>query len=127
WSSMAEGAVAAFQDGEWLELAPRAGWRAYVEDAAASYVYDGAAWHEEVGGAASGAATFGVNATADATNRLSVKSDAALLSHDDVTPGSGDARQIINKASGANTASVVFQNGFSGRAEFGLAGTDDFS
>ena len=43
-----------------------------------------------------------------------------------MTPGSGDARQIINKSSAGGTASVVFQNGFSGRAEFGLAGDDDF-
>ncbi len=127
WSAFAAASVAAYQDGEWLELAPRAGWRAFVEDAGAFYVFNGAVWNEEVGAAATGAAVFGVNATADATNRLSVKSDASLLSHDDVTPGTGDARQIINKASEANTASVVFQNDFSGRAEIGLSGGDDLS
>ncbi|WP_439619582.1 hypothetical protein [Hyphomonas sp.] len=72
------------------------------------------------------AAVFGVNTAADMTNRLSVKSDAELLSHDDVTPGKGDARKVINKAASGNAASVVFQTGFSGRAEFGLVGDDRF-
>jgi len=67
---------------------------------------------------------LGINTGADATNRLAVKSDAELLSHDDVTPGSGDARKVINKAGEGNTASVLFQTGFSGRAEIGLAGDD---
>ncbi|MCB2113857.1 MAG: DUF2793 domain-containing protein [Parvularculaceae bacterium] len=132
WSSFAANAVAAFQDGEWIELTPRAGWRAYARDIAAFVVFDGAAWTVETGGGSGGssgssAPIFGVNATADTTNRLTVKSDASLLSHDDVTPGSGDARQIVNKASAAKTASVLFQTNSSGRAEFGLNGVDDFS
>lgn len=56
-----------------------------------------------------------------------MKSDAELLSHDDVTPGSGSARKIINKAEEAATASILFQDAFSGRAEIGLTGNDDLS
>lgn len=63
----------------------------------------------------------GVNATADATNRLSIASPASLFSHE------GAGHQLkINKDAAADTASVLFQTGFSGRAEFGLAGDDDF-
>lgn len=128
WSAMAAGSVAAFQDGQWLELAPRAGWRAFVEDDAGFKSFDGAAWSvESANGGAPRFDALGVNAAADATNKLTVKSDAALFSHDDVTPGSGDARLMINKSATARTASVVFQNAFSGRAEFGLTGADDFS
>lgn len=128
WGVMAAGAVAAFQDGQWIEHAPRAGWRAWVEAIGAFRVFDGAGWTaEDFSGGGSPFATLGVNATADATNRLAVKSNAALFSHDDATPGSGDARLIINKSSAAGTASAVFQNNFSGRAEFGIAGADDFS
>ena len=123
WSLMAPNAVAAFQDGAWIELVPRAGWRAFIEAIGASRVFSGVNWVAE----GSSFSTVGVNATADATNRLAVKSDAALFSHDDVTPGSGDARVIISKSAAAKTASAVFQNNFSGRAEFGLCGADDFS
>jgi|GEM_PF-4728179 len=70
---------------------------------------------------------LGINATADATNRLAVKSDAVLFSYDDVTPGTGDVQFKVNKAAAANTASLLFQTGWSGRAELGLAGGDDFS
>ncbi len=69
---------------------------------------------------------LGVNTVADATNRLAVKSDAVLLSHDDTTPGTGDMRLKLNKASAGGTASLLYHTGWSGRAEFGLAGDDDF-
>jgi hypothetical protein len=128
WSLMNTGAVAAFQDGQWIEHAPRPGWRAYVVALGASRLYDGAAWIAEGQSGASGSfGTLGVNTTADPTNKLAVKSNAALFSHDDVTPGTGDARIVVNKSATAKTASAVFQNNFSGRAEFGLAGADDFS
>ena len=49
-------------------------------------------------------------------------SDATLLSHD-----GSDHRLIVNKASQSDTASIVFQDGFSGRAEIGLTGNDELS
>lgn len=60
---------------------------------------------------------LGVTTTADATNRLAVKSDATLFTHDDATPGTGDMRQVLNKAAAGNTVSQLYQTGFSGRAE----------
>ena len=128
WSLFPVGAVAAFQDGQWLAHSPRAGWRAYVESAAKFHLYDGAVWNEEAHGGSDGSfASLGVNTAADALNKLAVKSDAALFSHDDATPGSGNSRIMINKSAAAKTASVVFQDAYAGRAEFGLAGDDDFS
>ncbi len=63
----------------------------------------------------------GVNATADDTNRLAVNSDASLLNHN------GAGHQVkVNKATAGATAAVLFQSNWSGRAEFGLAGDDDF-
>lgn len=128
WSAMGANAVAAFQDAQWIEFTPRPGWRAFVEALGAARVFDGAGWTAE--GAAGGAGSFtliGVNTSADATNKLAVKSNAALFSHDDVTPGSGDIRLVLNKSGAPKTASAVFQDNFSGRAEFGLNGNDDFS
>jgi len=79
------------------------------------------------GGSVNPAALVGVNTTADANNRLAVKSNAVLMSHDDVTPGTGDIRVIYNKSVEARTASFMFQTGYSGRAEIGTTGNDKLS
>src|SRR5688572_23835124 len=64
---------------------------------------------------------LGVNTTADSTNRLSVNSAAVLFNHNGTT-----SQVKVNKNATANTASHLFQVGFSGRAEFGLIADDDF-
>lgn len=132
WDNFSDGALAVFQDGAWVEIASVEGMRAYIADEAIVSVFDGATWTEisgngSGGGVVSGAPTFGVNTSADTTNRLSVKSDAVLFSHDDVTPGSGNARIVVNKSAPSDTASHLFQTGFSGRAEFGLTGDDNLA
>jgi hypothetical protein len=64
---------------------------------------------------------LGINTTADATNRLSVAAAATLLTH------AGAGHQVkVNKAAAAETASLLYQTGFSGRAELGLTGDDNF-
>ncbi|MEW5421382.1 DUF2793 domain-containing protein [Amorphus sp. 3PC139-8] len=113
-------------DGAWVFFVPQTGWTAWIADEAVLVYWDGAAWTHVTFVSAATAALFGVNTTADIVSRLSVKSDAVLFSHDDATPGSGDLRLSLNKDGAAQTASVVFQTGYSGRAEFGLAGDDDF-
>jgi len=55
-------------------------------------------------------------------NKLSVAADGVALSH-----AGSDHRLTLNKAAEGDTASLVFQSGWSGRAEFGLAGEDAFS
>ena len=134
WASFAEHDLATFQDGAWARFAPSVGMTVWVEDEGGHRVWDGAAWTQAAtgGGGTSAPQTradlFGVNADASATNRLTVKSDAVLHSHDDASgQGTGDARHVINKAEAGRTASLVFQSGYAGRAEMGLAGTDDFS
>ncbi len=64
---------------------------------------------------------LGANATPDATNRLAVSSAASLFNH----AGNGH-QQKINKAAATDTASQLYQTNFSGRAEFGLTGDDNF-
>ena len=44
WGGFADGALAYWRDGVWEELAPRPGWRAFVEDEAALYARTGAGW-----------------------------------------------------------------------------------
>ena len=115
--------IAARQDGRWIFYTPQKGWLAHIGDENRLVVWDGAAWSGF--DSVNPVPRVGVNGTADDTNRLSVKSDAVLFSHDDVTPGSGDQQLKLNKASAANTASLLLQDGYSGRAELGLTGDND--
>lgn len=119
WGPMTALAIAAFQDGAWAQITPGEGWRAFVQDTNEFLFFDGAAW--------TGAAQWGVNADADAVNRLAVRSNAVLFDAVDAAEGgSGDAQVKVNKETAAGAASHIFQTGFSGRAEFGLTGDDDF-
>ena len=67
------------------------------------------------------AALFGVNATADAATKFAVAAAASLFNH----AGNGHQHKI-NKNAAADTASFLFQTNFSGRAEMGTAGDDNF-
>jgi hypothetical protein len=123
WSGQ-DGRIAAFLDGAWVFIEPKPGWLAYVADEGELLVRLSGAWVSALGSLSSleALATLGVNATADIANRLAVASEAVLFNHD----GAG-VQVKLNKAAAGDTASLLFQRGFSGRAEFGLAGSDDFS
>lgn len=116
-----ESDIAVSRPGGWAFVAPLAGWLAWVQDAGRLLVFDGGDWMSPVDGAVNPAPLVGVNTTADLTNRLAVASEASLFSHD-----GDDHRLKINKAAAGDTASILFQTGYSGRAEFGLAGDDNW-
>lgn len=126
WSDR-EGRIAAWQDGAWAFFKPQSGWLAYCEAESALLMSDGADWSSPTLDINESPAKFGINTDADTTNRFALKSDAALLSHDDVTPGSGDIRISLNKAGPDKTASLIFQDNYAARAEMGLSGEDNFS
>ena len=116
WAGTA-GRLAAFQDGAWIFFAPRNGWIAWVADETAALVYTGGTWASLV----AAVTTLGINATADTTNRLTVSAPATLLNN------AGAGHQLkVNKAAAAATASLLYQTNFSGRAEMGTTGDDDF-
>lgn len=127
--SAAEGAWAG-QDGRlavwdglsWQFITPREGWRARDLSAQRGLVFDGSAWQPEVTDLQD-LAGLGVNAGWDATNRLSVAAPASLFSHE----GGGGHQVKVNKATAADTASLLFQSGWTGHAEMGLAGDTAFS
>ncbi len=112
--------IAAFQDGAWTKYNAREGWLVWVEDEDRLYAFDGAAWSVAGGQSLNPAPLVGVNTTADSTNRLAVSAPASLFTH-----AGSDHRHKINKASADDTASLLFQTGFSGRAELGLTGDDN--
>jgi hypothetical protein len=113
WSGHA-GEIAVWQDGAWAFSTPREGWLAWVADEDTPYFWTGSAWTINV-------ALWGINATPDPTNRFAISSAASLFNH------AGNGHQLkVNKNAAADTASFLFQTGFSGRAEMGTAGNDDF-
>jgi len=120
WAGQA-GRVALHDGDAWRFADPRPGWTAHVLDEGTMVVFDGTGWTAPGLGATS-ADLLGINATADAVNRLTVAAEATLLNHD------GAGHQLkLNKAQATDTASLLFQNGFSGRAEMGTMGGDNFS
>ncbi|WP_254871529.1 DUF2793 domain-containing protein [Pseudooceanicola sp. HF7] len=116
-----DGAIATRDGLTWIFQAPKPGWRAYVLDEDQVVTWRDNAW-QDAGDLPMQVAELGVSATADATNRLSVSAPAVLFSH------AGNGHQVkINKAATGETASLLYQSNWSGRAEMGLAGSDAFS
>ncbi len=118
-----EGMIASFIDGGWLFVAPAIGWQAYVEDEAQLTVYDGALWKGVSSVPESLSLTMlGVQATADAVNRLAISSEASLFNN------AGAGHQVkVNKQAVTDTASLLYQTNWTGFAEMGLNGSNDFS
>lgn len=121
WSGQ-DNAVAVWADSAWSFHAPQTGWRADIQSDGGSLRFDGASWTAPDIAPLQNVAHVGVNTTADNTNRLSVSAPATLLNN------AGGGHQLkLNKNTQTDTASLLFQTGFSGRAEMGTAGNDDFA
>ena len=114
------GKIAVYTSTGWQFFTPLAGWQAHVLAEGVTVNYTGLVWGLPT--PATSSPIFGVNTTADTTNRLAVQSAASLFTN----AGAGHQMKV-NKAALGDTASLLFQTGFSGRAEMGLAGSDDFS
>ncbi len=126
--------IAVYQDKAWMFYRPNEGWTAWMQDQHAHYIFTNGDWVKTTDtnidsetGPISTSGQLGVNAVADTSNRLVVKSDNVLFSHDDVTPGTGDIRFNMNKADTSQTASLLFQSNYQGYAEVGLMGDENFS
>ncbi|HWK97655.1 MAG TPA: DUF2793 domain-containing protein [Pseudolabrys sp.] len=124
-----EGAIMARQDGVWQISQPRPGWLAYVIDEGALVVWSGSAWIDAISALTSlnNMALLGIGTTADATNPLSAKLNNTLFVAKTVAEGGdGHLRYKLSKESAAKTLSLLFQDNYSGRAEIGLTGDDNF-
>ncbi|MEM6712522.1 MAG: DUF2793 domain-containing protein [Pseudomonadota bacterium] len=118
-----DASIAAWIAGAWHFFVPKPGWTVTEADTGVIYVYTASGWTPATGGAATtDIDQLGINATASQTNRLTVASDVSLF-----TAETHDHRIVVNKAGASDTASLLFQSGWSGRAEMGLAGSDGFS
>ncbi len=110
--------IAVARSGGWSFHDPAHGWQVYDRDTGTLRLFSGMDW---VAVAATGAGLphLGVNASADDTNRLAVSAPATLLTHE------GAGHQLkLNKAAVGDTASLLYQTNWSGRAEMGLMGDD---
>jgi hypothetical protein len=143
----------AFYNNGWRFISPNEGLTIWVKDEDLLYTYDGSSWiqsgsSESIDDLSDVVITsvaqydllihngtnfvnsttvdnltrVGVNTTADSTNKLSVKSDAVLFDK-----ATDDSQIKVNKNSSTDTASHLFQTNYSGRAEFGLVGDDNFT
>lgn len=133
WTGRPAGTVMRFEATGWLPLPVAEGHLAWVRDEGLLVVLVDGAWAAfETGGGEEvsfqNLPLLGVGTTADAGNPLSVKAGAVLMTAKPAGEGGdGDLRLKLNKEAVGDTASLLFQSGWSGRAEFGLAGGDDFS
>lgn len=115
-----DGELAAWANGGWLFVTPLPGWHA--ANGTDLRVWTGTDWTAPDLPPLQNLEGLGIKTTSDTTNRLSVAADATLFSH------AGSGHQVkLNKANTGDTASLLFQTGWSGRAEMGTAGSDSFS
>lgn len=112
-----DGQLALYIDAAWSFMMPKKGWSAWFAGERQVRIFDGTAWINPL---STGDVTkLGIAATPDATNRLAISSDASLFNH------AGSGHQIkLNKATSTDTASLLLQSNWSGRAEIGLLGND---
>lgn len=114
--------VAMFEESEWVFLSARTGWVAWVQDANELIVFDGSDWIKAVNAPDfQNLAQVGIGTTANAGNPLAVAGPSTLLTH-----GGAGHQLKVNKSAQADTASLLFQTGWSGRAEMGTVGSDQF-
>lgn len=112
--------LAAWTNGAWIFLSPRIGWRA--ARGTELRIWTGNDWHAPDLPMLQDLHGVGIQTSFDTTNRLAVASEATLLTH-----AGADHQLKINKNEATDTASLLFQTGWSGRAEMGTAGSDAWS
>jgi len=116
--------LAVWDNGAWLYISAQTGWVAFVRDTAAQVFFDGSAWETPTLTASElqNMTRLGVGTMADATNPLSVSGTATLLNH------TGAGHQVkVNKSAASDTASLLFQTDYTGHAEMGTTGSNDFA
>jgi hypothetical protein len=152
WSSKDE--QIAFYNNGWEFIVPREGLTLWINDEDCLYTYNGTSWVKTTNENSSldnlsdviisspaqydllshNGTNFvntqeiqnldlvGINTTADTNNKLAVASDYILFNR-----ATNNIRIKANKNASTDTASHLFQTNYSGRAEFGLIGNDDFT
>lgn len=130
WVARPVGTLVRADMGGWVEVPVQDGLIAVVQDAGELIVRSGGDW-VALGarlGALQGLSRLGLNTTADAANPFAARVNKALWTAlESGAGGDGDLRLTFNKQTAGDVLSLLFQSGFSGRAELGLIGGDDLT
>ncbi len=115
--------IAVWADNVWIFYLPTTGWQVWLQEEEIILVWNGLAWVRQPLSAleVQDLSCMGINSSADAGNRLNVKTDQATFRAE-----SDDIRQVIDKNSQDDTCSIIFQSSSTGVAEIGLTGDNDF-
>lgn len=127
WSLHDPGALMRFDEAGWTPLAAPVGALAWDAESEQLIVRTAAGWaplsdslrvlHD--------LQRLGVGTHADADNPFSARLNKALFAARPAEEGGdGDLRLTLNKSAATDVLSLLFQTGFSGRAEIGLVGDD---
>lgn len=123
------GSLASFDGISWRFAVPKAGWIVFNAADGLVYVFDGTNWRKLSDSITQlqNLAGLGIGTASDSNNNFAAKLNAALFTARGTSEGgSGDVRVTINKQASGNTASQLYQSGWSGRAETGLTGDDNW-
>lgn len=115
-----QNAIAVMRDGGWMFVEPRDGWRCWDETDEAEFIFDGSVWVDVRTLELQNLEGVGIGGTYDGATPLAVHGASSLFS------GASGHQLKLNKPLVTDTAAVMFQTDYSGRAEFGLTGDDDF-
>lgn len=80
-------------------------------------------WRYRIGGwvrATFGVGSLAINVATGQQHALALSGDSSLFDH-----GGGGHRVVVNKAATSDSATLLFQSGYAGAAEIGLAGDND--
>ena len=119
--------VASWQDGAWAFYAPNRGVVAYVDSLGGALMWNGTAWVSLLGAITQlSLQQIGLGTTVDSANPFSAKLNSALFAAAPTgAGGTGHVRVALSKQASANTASLLFEDAASARAELGLIGDDN--
>ena len=115
-------------DNGWRFITPKNGFVFFVEDENKLYNFNGTSWVEIAPNFTPSITSLqnishvGINATADSTNKLTVKSDSVLFDN-----ATANSTVKINKNTESNTASITLQSDNTSKAEFGLITNDNLT
>ena len=122
------GLLACFVDGGWLYFTPQMGWVCWIEDDVLLLVKHEEAWRGVTPDALQNLERLGLGATADGSNPLLARLNAALFTALETgSGGSGDLRFKLNKEASGDVLSLLLQTGYSTRAELGLLNDDQLT
>jgi hypothetical protein len=127
WAGQPAGTMMRHEAGGWTAEPPATGRVAFINDEGLLAVFDGEAWVAVTTDVSfQNLPLLGIGATADEANPLTARLNKVLLTAKPVADdGDGDLRLTINKEASGDTAGLLFQSAWDGRAEFGLLGGDD--